>query len=129
MYECTDCGQKFDRPVYVSEKHGLDNPPFERTALCPACKGSNFRELPPRYCRCCGAKISHLKGEYCSETCEKRGIALRAKDHLRAQQRQTNPLEQIVRQAETYNRIHGTRYSYGQFVALILPKCKKGETA
>lgn len=32
----------FGIPAFSEEKHGLDNPPYERIAVCPECRGDDF---------------------------------------------------------------------------------------
>ncbi len=39
---CNKCNKVFKLPEYYYEKHGLDNPPFERVAVCPMCRGDDF---------------------------------------------------------------------------------------
>ena len=44
-YFCKDCNKFFDAPKIYEERHGLDNPPYERIVTCPWCRGSNFCEF------------------------------------------------------------------------------------
>ena len=129
MYECTDCGQRFEKPAYYYEKHGLDTPPYEKIAVCPTCKGSHFHEARAIYCRFCGARLHGDAADYCNDTCRKQGVRLRRKEALHLYQSRNHPVVQVTRLLEIYNREHGTRYSYGQFVALILPKIGQGDKA
>ena len=39
---CKRCRRYFDTPKFYDEKHGLDNPPYERLAVCPKCNGDDF---------------------------------------------------------------------------------------
>lgn len=39
---CNRCHRIFISPEFYDEKHGLDNPPFERVAVCPVCRGDDF---------------------------------------------------------------------------------------
>lgn len=41
-YICTDCKKIFDVSHFCFERHGLDSEPYERVAVCPVCRGSNF---------------------------------------------------------------------------------------
>lgn len=124
MYECQDCGHIFEVAAKVTERHGLDTPPFEEYGVCPACSSQFFRKAEVPHCRCCGARLPAGITEYCNETCRKRGTELRMLEEARMNQRRTDPLHVLVRQIDEYNRIHNTRYSYGQYVALILPRLK-----
>ena len=36
-----------------------------------------------------------------------------------------SPLQMVVKECAEYNKAHGTKYSYGQYVALVRPKLKK----
>ena len=44
MYECHQCGRRFDEPDIVQERHGLDFPPYEEVAVFPYCHGY-FEEI------------------------------------------------------------------------------------
>ncbi len=39
---CKRCRRYFDAPRFYNEKHGIDNPPYERLAVCPLCDGDDF---------------------------------------------------------------------------------------
>lgn len=39
---CKGCKVLFDTPKFYEEEHGLDTPPYERMAVCPACSSDNF---------------------------------------------------------------------------------------
>ena len=39
---CERCHRYFDEPKFYDETHGLDNPPYEKVAVCPICKGDSF---------------------------------------------------------------------------------------
>lgn len=41
-YRCDVCKKIFHTPRFYYEKHGLDNPPYERVAVCPNCNSENF---------------------------------------------------------------------------------------
>jgi DNA-directed RNA polymerase subunit RPC12/RpoP len=51
-YKCDHCGREFEEPDFVEETHGLENPPYEKIAVCPYCKGY-FEEVYE--CKICGA--------------------------------------------------------------------------
>lgn len=124
MYECQDCRHIFDVAKRIVDKHELDTPPYEEHGVCPSCGSSYYHKIAVLHCRCCGARLSPGKSEYCNDSCRKRGIELRKIEQIQRRVRQTAPIEVLVRQIDEYNRLHNTRYSYGQYVALILPKLK-----
>lgn len=39
---CKGCSRLFDAPKNYDEKHGLDEPPYERVAVCPVCRSDDF---------------------------------------------------------------------------------------
>ncbi len=41
-FRCNDCNAFFKNADFYDEKHGLNNPPFEKIPICPRCKSSNF---------------------------------------------------------------------------------------
>lgn len=41
-FYCKGCKSFFDEPRYCEEKHGFDNPPYERVAVCVRCGDNNF---------------------------------------------------------------------------------------
>lgn len=124
MYECQDCRHIFDVAKKITERHGLDTPPYEEYGVCPACGSGYFHRITVLHCRCCGARLPTGKSEYCNEACRKRGIEMRKRDEMRQHRRRNDPIQVLVRQIDEYNRVHNTRYSYGQYVALILPRLK-----
>ena len=126
MYECQDCGHIFEFTVLSIEKHGLDTPPFEKFGKCPVCSSGFFREIKRAHCRCCGARLPLGRIDYCDEYCRKRGNELWKREALRRTKHNTDPLTILLKQIDEYNKLHSTRYSYGQFVALVLPTIKKG---
>ena len=125
MYECQDCGHRFNNPLRLCEKHNLPSPPFEYFDACPACKSTFLRKVKVFHCRCCGARLPVGKTEYCDENCMQRGKKLWMRDSARKNRILTDPLNVIVRQLEEYNRANQTKYSYGQFVGIVLPKLIK----
>ncbi len=42
VFRCNNCNREFETPHIYEEKHGLDNPPYERVAVCPDCKSDDF---------------------------------------------------------------------------------------
>lgn len=121
MLICSDCGNEFEKPATHTETHSLDTPPFEERVCCPFCKSSNIREKNTTHCRCCGAKLRERE-EYCSEACRRKGEAMWHRERILHRLFLANPISRIVREAEQYNKAHGTSYSYGQYVAYVLPK-------
>ena len=124
MYCCLECGYEFKNPVRLTEKHNLDNPPYENIYVCPICKSTNFEEKKIYYCNCCGAKLFDNKTDYCSEACKIKGEKLWAKELQRKKLLTDSPVYSLVREVESYNRKNGTNYSYGQYVALVKSKNK-----
>lgn len=126
MYYCSDCGCEFETAEVYKETHGFLYPPFEERSCCPNCKSENIRLKNISHCRCCGAKLNGKK-EYCSETCRTKGEAMWKAERKKRKLGRTSPLNRIVLETEEYNKKHRTSYSYGQYVALIMPKLKKGK--
>lgn len=125
MYYCPECGLEFTKPQKDIEIHGLDSPPYETIYCCPNCSGTSFYEKNTTHCRCCGAKLSENKTDYCSESCEKKGEKLWLREIKRRKMHLADPLYRVVREVNLYNLKNGTNYSYGQYVALIKPKRSK----
>ncbi len=130
MFICNACGTEFSEAKILIETHGLTSPPFEKISVCPFCASSNFRETVFSHCRCCGARLRENEMGYCSDACKEKGEALRRKELKRLKERYNSPINEILRKRDEYNLSHNTRYSYGQFVAIIMPKeekrkCKK----
>lgn len=44
-FYCTECNKYFDEPIFYEERHGLDSPPYERVAICPHCKSTDFEKI------------------------------------------------------------------------------------
>lgn len=40
MYKCKDCGEVFDEPHHVVERHGFDDGYAEHFYVCPNCGGT-----------------------------------------------------------------------------------------
>ena len=125
MYVCKKCGFEFSTAKTAYQNHGLLNPPYEEIFVCPNCESTAFEEKKVTHCRCCGAKLLNGEKEYCCDKCEKLGIALRKKEQKRKKQILQSPIYKLVAEVEKYNLLHNTKYSYGQYVALIKPKLKK----
>ena len=64
-YECHRCEKRFEEPDFVTEKHGLDTPPYEKVAVCPYCYGY-FEEM--YQCEICGEWFTD--GELTSGVCD-----------------------------------------------------------
>ena len=44
MYKCNECGEVFDEPTVVLERHGFNDGFAERFYVCPYC-GGDFEEV------------------------------------------------------------------------------------
>lgn len=117
MYYCQDCKKEFEYVEVVFERHGLDNPPFERLKLCPFCHSEHFKELSGTHCKYCGSKLDK-NGDYCSEYCRKLGEKLWERQSEQRLARNKSLLELTLRELDSYNKSHGTKLSYGQYIAL-----------
>ena len=127
MYHCKDCNRKFNTPKKVLETHGQTAPPFEVFYLCPFCSSTNFNKIIVSYCKCCGRRLNDPSDYYCSENCRSNAIKLKHKEVLRKQALATNPLNVLINEVEKYNNEHKTKYSYGQYIAIIRPKLRGRE--
>lgn len=125
MYYCQDCGNEFKEVELQLETHRLATPPFEKIYACPYCGGGHYYERVETHCRCCGAKLGGTRVEYCSEHCRELGRKMWEKELKRRRLRLADPLAAITREIENYNLKNNTRYSYGQYVALIRPALKR----
>ncbi len=54
MFVCAECGHLFVEPIWWTEDHGLDGPPYERFYGSPCCH-SNYAKA--KECSCCGEYI------------------------------------------------------------------------
>ena len=117
MYHCTDCGRNFDFVKVVFETHGLSTPPYERRKLCPFCDSENYEEKKNQFCRFCGRRLKE-EGEYCSRRCKVSGKNAYKRDRERAEQQAASPVVKTIKELALYNKEHGTKYSYGQFISL-----------
>lgn len=127
MYYCPACSAEFEKPMLTAETHGLDTPPYEIREVCPSCKRTGFYEKTTTHCRCCGAKLPDGTADYCSPACRAKGERLWERERRRRRLAFSSPVSQIVRELVRYNRENQTRYSYGQYVALIRPRLTKGK--
>ncbi len=125
MFYCKNCGYFFYKPHKIYENHGMKNPPFEEHYVCPSCNSNKITEKKITHCRCCGAKLFNSDSEYCSERCKNRAEKLYALEQKRRRLRDESPINEIIKKVKAYNLLNGTNYSYGQYVALILPKEKE----
>ena len=117
MFYCKTCKQKFAKPNTVFESHGMSSPPFEKLYLCPYC-GSERIQTAATHCRCCGAKLFEQTGEYCCEKCRTRGKEMWRHEKKKRKKLAAEPLFQIVREVDEYNRNHTKKVSYGTYVFL-----------
>lgn len=124
MLYCKSCGYEFEKPQKLFEKHNLETPPYEEINVCPACNSADIAEKITRHCKCCGAKLKDGAKDYCSKECRENGLRLQKIENRRRKIVYESPLNEIVRLTEIYNKQNNTRYSYGQYVAFVLPKMK-----
>ncbi len=40
MFVCVECGHLFEEPVWWTESHGFDSPPYEKIYGSPCCYGA-----------------------------------------------------------------------------------------
>ncbi len=125
MFYCKKCGCSFEAPHTSYESHGLKNPPYEKSLVCPSCKGTDFYERVSTHCRCCGAQLKKGQKEYCSQKCSERGKKLWESQAKHKNYAELDPINIIIRELMEYNRRKGTDYSYGQYVALKAMRGKK----
>lgn len=51
MYYCLNCGAEVEKLKRVTERHGLDTPPYEIFPVCPLCESENvIKEVKCNYC-------------------------------------------------------------------------------
>ncbi len=125
MYECQDCSHRFENPLMLVDTHSLATPPYESYGACPACKSTFLRKVKVFHCRCCGARLPVGRTEYCNDYCRQQGRKLWLREGNRKKRMLTDPLNVLVRRLDEYNRQNNTKYSYGQFVGIILPRLKE----
>lgn len=117
MYRCTDCDMEFEFVEVVFETHGLSTPPYERIKRCPFCRSTRYEETQSRHCRFCGSRL-RTEGEYCSDRCKSAGQRYFAYQRKHSEQFKSSPVATAVREVAEYNRLNGTKYSYGQYFSL-----------
>lgn len=68
-------------------------------------------------CKVCGARFTSTSrhSEYCSTECSEYGREQKRQSLRRSQS--LEPLLKICREIDAYNKEHGTRLSYGQYVS------------
>lgn len=122
MYYCTDCKMFIEDPKFKIRKSGGKK---ETYALCPICLNELIMSAP-EYCRYCGTRLTGEERDgFCTENCRRLGRRLWTKEMRRRRKFKDDPIARILRMLTSYNREHKTRYSYGQFVSLILPTLEK----
>ncbi len=119
MYFCKSCNRKFKNPLTETETHKLASPPFEAFSLCPFCKSTDFEEIAVSHCRCCGARIINKPNGFCSDKCRNQFEKLHRAEYKRKKELGDSPIYLLLREVDAYNKKHGTKYSYGQYVAFI----------
>lgn len=122
MYYCQDCDYEFLYAEEVEERHNFENPPFEKIAVCPNCKGTKFSKIENRYCKYCGRKLKENMHDYCTKECKRRGEIMWREQARRKNLYEKNSLISVTRKLEEYNKSHNTKYTYGIFVSKILNK-------
>ncbi|MBE6728052.1 MAG: hypothetical protein E7562_05335 [Ruminococcaceae bacterium] len=119
MYQCRDCGSHFEVAIIKNIKGK------GKIRVCPECFGVWFTTIQHTHCRCCGAKLPVTAVEYCNEHCERRGLLMWQRERDRRKKVAKSSLYTTQSLLERYNKRYHTRYSYGQFVTLILPTLTK----
>lgn len=117
MYTCLECSFEFKNAIKITERHTLTAPPYESIYVCPNCKSGDYVKKEISHCRCCGAKLTDGKKEYCSDSCKEKGEKLWLKEIKRKQLLSDSNIYRLVREVEEYNKNNRTKYSYGQYVA------------
>lgn len=129
MYYCRNCHSEFETPKTVTEKHGLTSPPFESFCVCPFCLSADYKEITVKYCHCCGARLSNVNKTYCNDSCRIAAERLRKKEALNREKLIGSQLTLLLREVERYNAENNTKFSYGQYVAIIRPKLLRSKNA
>ena len=125
MYYCQDCKKSFEFVQIVFERHGLDNPPYERIRKCPFCHSEDFKEMISSHCKYCGSRLTDSI-DYCSETCKELGEKMWERQRSLAEIKKRSLLELMLKEVDSYNKAHNTKLSYGQYVATVKEK-KNGQ--
>lgn len=122
MYYCTDCKIFVEDPKLKNFKISGKK---ESAALCPVCL-RKLTKAEPEYCRYCGNRLKEESRDgYCGDTCRRLGRKLWTREIRRRRKIKEDPIARILRMLTYYNNEHNTKYSYGQFVSLVLPKLEK----
>ena len=129
MYYCRNCHSEFETPKIVTEKHGLTSPPFETFCVCPFCRSTDYKEMTVKYCHSCGARLSNINKTYCNDACRLTAMRLRKKEALKREKLIGSQLTILLREVERYNAEHNTKFSYGQYVAIIRPELLRSKNA
>ena len=123
MHYCKDCKIYVEDPLLRNFKISGKK---TREFLCPVCRGK-LGEAKPLYCLYCGNRLGDASRDgYCCDTCRRLGKKLWTRELRRRRKIKDDPIARILRMLTSYNKEHGTKYSYGQFVALVLPKLNIG---
>ena len=125
MYYCQDCKKNFEFAQIIFERHGLDNPPYERIMRCPFCHSESFKELTSTHCKYCGSKLTS-NADYCSPTCKELGEKMWERQRNLAELKKRSLLELTLKEIDSYNKAHNTKLSYGQYIAAVKEK-KNGQ--
>lgn len=126
MYYCQDCKKNFEFAQVVFERHGLENPPFERILRCPFCHSDRFKELVSSHCKYCGSRLS-IEGDYCSDYCKRLGEKMWERQRNLAELKKRSLLEVTLKELDSYNKAHNTRLSYGQYIVIKERDMKNGQ--
>lgn len=83
-------------------------------SICPICQ-KDFKKSHhnQQYCskECSGIAIKHNHKRYCDKV-------FKSKNEQKQPSKKSQHLDAMVRDCEVYNKIHGTRLSYGQYIAM-----------
>ncbi len=129
MYRCTDCERNFENYAVLGETHGMSGQPYEKIIVCPYCCSSAVEQIKANFCRCCGVRLKQRQKEYCSKQCRIRGFKLWQLEARRKRSLLASPINILIKELEQFNKLHKTRYSYGQYVGLIRPRLIGEEAA
>ena len=122
MYRCTDCGKKFTALEKFYERDDDSGAIKRYHFLCPQCKGENVEEIKKEYCMNCGKPLPEGRKDFCSIACRKKGIDAFEGQRKKYQLLKSSAVYTTVRELEKYNKEHGVRLSYGQYVATVASK-------
>ena len=119
MYYCKDCGSEFEKADLIN--HINQNKPLSQSKeeACPYCGSKKYYEKTTRHCKYCGALLPEGVFDYCNIDCRAMGKKLWEIEHRRRKLSRATPISVMIHEVDKYNKAHGTRYSYGQYVSLI----------